>query len=88
MFANAIDECLRQQNLTAMRRAHDPRCAVDGHTEAIVVAAFDHPNMEAATDVERDSISAHGVTERLLHFYRGCDRVRRVTKRGTEAIAR
>ena len=45
LLADTIDDRLRQQYLTAVRRTHDPCRAIDGTAEVVVVAPFDFAEM-------------------------------------------
>ncbi len=48
VLAHPIDNGLRQEDLPAVGRAHDPRRAIDGIAEVVVVAPLDHAEMQPA----------------------------------------
>ena len=45
-----VDDRLRHQDLAAVGDAHDPRGAIDGRAEVVVVAPLDHAHVQPAAD--------------------------------------
>ena len=45
-----------QQNLAAMRRLHDPRCAIDGASEKVIVATLDDAEMQPGTYLQGEVV--------------------------------
>ena len=61
------------EHLAAVCRAHDPRRAVDGTSEVIVIAALDHPRVQAATHAQRNAVGRGRVRKRLLQVSQDAD---------------
>ena len=76
--ADLVDDRLRDQDLAAVRDAHDPRRAIDGRAEVIVVAPLEHAEVQAAADADRDPVRDRRIDQRLLEHHRGVDGVERV----------
>ena len=70
-----------------MGHAHDPRRAIDGRAEVIVVAPLDHAQVQAAAHADRDAVGDRGVDQRLLERHRGLHGVERVVEGGEQAVA-
>ena len=69
-ITNEIDDRLRQQDLPAMRRAHDPRSAIDGVPVIVVVAANVDAGVEPAAHAQRNAASGTGLLQRQLQLQR------------------
>ena len=51
--ADLVDDRLRHQDLAAVRHAHDPRGAIDGRAEVVVVAPLDDAHVQPAAHADR-----------------------------------
>ncbi len=87
-FADEVGHGLRNQYLAPVRRAHDPRRAVDRAAEEIVVAALHDAGVQPAADEEPEPSGRVRIGEHLLQFDGGADRVRRVVEGRVHAVAR
>ena len=57
---------MRNQNLSPVSGAHDPRAAVDGAAIEIVVAALDRAHVHAAAYLERKVVGRPRIHDRAL----------------------
>jgi hypothetical protein len=87
-IANERGDRLRDQHLTAVRDAHEPRGAVDLRTEEIAVAALVDAGVDSASHGQRQIALASALLERLLQIRCGADRVQGIHEVRVNAIAR
>ena len=86
MIAHLIDDGLRHQRLPAVRGFHDPRGAVDGTAEDVVVPPFDDPEMQAEANAQPDAARRARVLKRLEQRQRRLQRIRRGVERGIHPV--
>ena len=85
-LADAIDESFRQQDLPAVRGAHDARRAVDGAAEVVVVAPLDLADVQPATDPQLQSVRPGSAMPRWIATA-AVQRGDRLVERGVHAVA-
>ena len=86
-IGDRVDQCLRQQHLAAMRRAHDARGAIHRWTEVVVVAVLDGADVQAAAHLQADALGSRRVGERLQERECRDERVGRRVEHGEEPVA-
>ena len=78
---------LRQQDLAAVRDAHDSSGAVDRYTEEVIVAALCHPGVKPSAHAQCNAVRRGGIGEPLLQLQRRGDRIERIVERAVRAVA-
>ena len=78
----------RQEHLPSVRRAHDPRGAVDRNPEAVVVASLDRARVQPAAHPQRHAAGRRRVEERLLQLQRRRERILCGSEHRMHAVAR
>ena len=79
---------VRKQHLSAVRRAHDARGAVDGRAVEVAVARLSGAGVQAAAHLQGYAGRRLRIGERELQLYRRAERVASVVENGMQAVAR
>ena len=85
--ARERDDSVRHEDLTAVRRGHQARRAIDGAAEIIAVTALGDTGVHAAAHTQRDACGRLRIGQRLLQPKRRDHRCGRIGERRMEAVA-
>jgi len=86
--AYALGHGPREQYLTAVRRGHDSRRAIDGTAKVITITVFDDASMQPAAHAKRRAAANGRIVERSLQVQCGSEGRTRVVENGMDAVAR
>jgi hypothetical protein len=89
VMAGVAQQLLRRErddDLIAVRNAHQPGRAVHGSAVVVAAALFGRARVDAHSDTQRTSVQPRSGAERTLRTSRCLHRVHRVCERGMDAI--